>query len=501
MTTNLKATDIKNKLFYGDNLEILRRYIPNESIDLIYLDPPFKSEKAYNVFFEEKNGGKSRAQIKVFEDTWHWDRTAEETYAEILEKAPNDIKETIVAFRNFLGNIDMMAYLVMMTIRLLELHRVLKATGSIYLHCDSTASHYLKIIMDRIFGAKNFRNEIVWHYKRWTAEANKFQKLHDIILFYTKTNKYFFNPQYEPYGEWIKKDYKYIDEQGRRWRWHTVKGKRYKVYLEDETRGVRLGDVWEIPFIGSTAKERLGYPTQKPETLLERIVRTSSNEGDVVLDPFCGCGTAVAIAQKLERKWIGIDITHLAINLIKHRLKDMFGNTISYEVIGEPVTTKEAEELAKQDRYQFQWWALGLVGARPAETEKRKGRDTGVDGVLYFIDEADSKKAKKIIIQVKSGHIGIKDIRELSNVVDTQKAQIGVFITLHPATGDMKKEAISAGYYTSVGWGKKYPKIQILTIEDLLNGKQIEYPPKTNITFKKANKIEKTKNNNQKSLI
>lgn len=482
----------KNNLFYGDNLEILQRYIDDESIDLIYLDPPFKSDKAYNVFFKGENGGKSRAQIKVFEDTWQWDRTAEEAFTEIIEKASSDVKEAIIAFRNFLGEIDMMAYLVMMTIRLIELHRILKPTGSIYLHCDPTASHYLKIIMDRIFGPKNFQNEIIWRYRRWPAKAKRFQRMHDIILFYTKSDNHTFNTLYgyETLAESTLKTFgkkKQIADFS--------SGHRKPGRLEEETEGPPLSDVWEIGIIAPISKERLGYPTQKPEALLERIIKASSNKGDSVLDPFCGCGTAIVEAQKLDRRWIGIDITHLAINLIKHRLKDMFGVRIKYEVVGEPVTIKAAEELAKQDRYQFQWWALGLVGARPTETEKKKGKDEGIDGALYFFDEP--KKPKKIIIQVKSGNVGVKDIRELCNVVDTQKAQIGTFVTLREPTREMKKEAVKASYYSSAGWGKKYPKIQILTIEELLKGKQIEYPPRTNITFKKANKVEEAGENNQ----
>lgn len=468
-----------NKLFYGDNLEVLQRYISNESVDLIYLDPPFKSDRAYNIFFDEKNGGKSKAQIKAFEDTWYWDRNAEETYTEIIEKSPQDIKEAIIAFRGFLGETDMMAYLVMMTVRLLELHRVLKPTGTIYLHCDPTASHYLKIIMDRIFGIKNFRNEIVWCYSGPSGAKWDFSRKHDIILRYSKTENVIFNQPRVPHKSGVH------DTRGTAL---AYKGKEVDIRKLEE-KGKALEDWWaDIYTVDRKREELLGYPTQKPEALLERIIMASSNKGDIVLDPFCGCGTAIVVAQKLGRKWIGIDITHLAINLIKNRLRDMFGDSVKYDVIGEPVTTREAEDLAKEDRYQFQWWALGLVGARPADTEEKKGKDAGIDGTLYFFDEP--KKPKKIVIQVKSGHVGVKDIREICNVVDTQGAQIGVFITLTEPTRDMTKEAVKAGYYKSVVWNKKYPKIQILTIDEILKGKKIEYPPKTNITFKKANKFQ-----------
>jgi len=480
----------ENILYYGDNLDILRRYIKDETIDLIYLDPPFKSNQAYNILFAERNGSKAAAQIKAFDDTWHWDKGSAAAYEEIVETGTQRVAQVMRAFRTFLSDTDMMAYLAMMAPRLVELQRVLKTTGSIYLHCDQTASAHLRLLMDAVFEPNNFRNEIIWHYRRWTAVARKFQKLHDIILFYTKSNKYFFSTQYEPYGEWIKKDYSYVDENGRRWRWHTVKGERYKVYLENEDRGVKLGDVWQIPYIGSTAKERLGYPTQKPEALLERIITASSNEGDIVLDPFCGCGTTIAVAQRLNRQWIGVDITHLAVALMKHRLHDMFGDNVQYKVVGEPVSLPDARALAEYDPYQFQWWTLGLVGARPIE--EKKGADRGIDGRLYFHDETDSKKrkTKQIMLSVKSGNVGVKDVRDLRGVVEREEAQIGVLICMEKPTRNMRREAASAGVYKSP-WGS-HPRLQILTIEELLTGHKIDYPPagQVNITFKKAPKAK-----------
>jgi len=484
----------ENVLYYGDNLEILRRYIENESVDLVYLDPPFKSNQNYNVLFREQNGSRSAAQIEAFKDTWRWDKKAAETYEEIVE-AGGKVSRAMQAFHTFLGESDMLAYLAMMAPRLVELKRVLKPTGSIYLHCDPTASAHLRLLMDAVFEPKNFRNEIVWHYRRWTAEARRFQKLHDIVLFYTKRDEYVFNVQYEPYGDWIKKDYKYVDEQGRRWRWHTVKGKRYKVYLEDEERGVKLGDVWQIPYIGSTAKERLGYPTQKPEALLERIIKASSKEGNIVLDPFCGCGTTIAIAHRLKRHWVGIDITHLAIGLIRHRLQDAFGEKVrqTYEVIGEPTDLTGAKLLAKDNPFQFECWALGKVGAR--SVEKKKGADKGIDGRLYFHDEPESKQAKtkQIIFSVKAGHTGVSHIRDLRGVIEREKAQIGVLISMAKPTKSMRTEAASAGFYKS-SWGK-HPTLQILTIEELLNGKGVDCPPlgQTDMTFKKAPKAEQEK--------
>jgi site-specific DNA-methyltransferase (adenine-specific) len=485
--------DQKNKLFYGDNLQILREYIKDESIDLIYLDPPFNSKRSYNVLFKDESGKDSEAQITAFDDTWHWDAAAEESYYELITEAPDAVSRMIGALREFIGTNQMMAYLVMMAVRLVEMHRVLKPTGSLYLHCDPTASHYLKIILDAIFGGKNFRNEIIWSYKRYTAASNRFQRLHDVIFYYGKNEDVVFNDIREEYGKKSgKADSHYKqDEDGRWFRWQKRKGKDpYKVYLSE---GRRLGDVWEISIINASAKERLGYPTQKPLTLLERIVQASSNEGEIVLDPFCGCGTTVAAAEKLSRKWIGIDITHLAIALQKYRLQESFPDA-KFEVVGEPESVGAAQFLAEQDRFQFEWWALSLVKARPgkatgASKKGKKGADKGIDGVINFID-SEKGKPKRVLVQVKSGKVKSGDIRDLVGTVNREQAAIGVLITLEPSTQPMRTEAVSAGYYESKAWGKKYPKIQILTIEELLNGAEIEMPPAWG-TFKQAEKIDK----------
>ena len=518
---------MENTLYYGDNLDILRRYISDNSVDLIYLDPPFKSDQSYNILFKEKNGTESAAQIKVFEDTWHWDRKAEETYEEITEKGAQSIADLAIALRKFLGSNDMMAYLVMMAIRLVDLHRVLKDTGSIYLHCDPTASHYIKLLLDSVFGFKNYRHEIIWKCTSAHSNIKTYGNIHQTIYFYTKSDKFKFNIQYTPYDqEYVDTYYRYKDPDGRRfmssdlvghkgvnpiyewrgitrpWRypkerldeleaqgrifWTKKNFPRYKRYL-DEMPGMPAQSMWtDILQVVSWSKEGLGYPTQKPEGLLERMINASSNEGDMVLDPFCGCGTTISVAEKLKRKWIGIDVTHLAISLMKHRLKDAFGDKVKFDVVGEPVDSKGAEALAKQDPYQFEWWALGLVGARPTGDDKKKGKDRGIDGYIYFHDEP--QKTKKIFIQVKSGHVNPGQIRDLRGVVEREQAQIGVFITLSKPTRGMIKEAVSAGFYKSLGWGKDYSKIQILTIEELLEGKGIEYPPKTSVTFKKAEK-------------
>ncbi len=515
----------ENILYYGDNLDILRRYVRDETVDLIYLDPPFNSKATYNVLFGEKNGSDSAAQIKAFEDSWHWDTAAAEAYYEVVESGGR-VADAMRAFRLLLGDSDMLAYLAMMAPRLIQLHRVLKPTGSIYLHCDPTASHYLKVLLDAVLGPRNFRNEIVWQRFTFHADAKRFGRVTDRIVFYTKTRDFTFNQLRVPYSkEYVASKFRYVDERGRfrldnlnppggrgpvyefhgvtrAWRFTEEKmrqleaeGRIYtksrvaqlKRYLH-ELPGQAVHSLWnDISPINPRAKERLGYPTQKPEALLERIIKASSNEGDVVLDPFCGCGTAVVVAERLHRCWIGMDITHLAVTLMKHRLRDAFSDDVSFKVIGEPVSLPDAKTLARQDRFQFELWALGLVGARP--TSKKRGADKGIDGRLYFHDERKGK-TKQVIISVKSGHVSVSQVRDLRGVVEREKAQIGVFITLEEPTKPMRSEAASAGFYESPGWGKKYPRIQILTVAELLEGAQIQYPPRTSVTFKEAPKAK-----------
>ncbi len=267
---------------------------------------------------------------------------------------------------------------------------------------------------------------------------------------------------------------------------------RLKSY-QDELPGVPVQDVWvDVGPIGGTSPERLGYPTQKPEALLERIIRTSSNAGDIVLDPFCGCGTAVSVAQRLGRRWIGIDITHLAISLIKARLRDTYGLAISqsYKTIREPVSIYDAANLAGEDRYQFQFWALGLVGARPTPEDQKKGADRGIDGRLRFHDDESNGKTKQIIISVKSGKVDVAQVRDLRGVIERENAEIGVFITLNESTAPMRTEAVSAGFYASP-WGTKHPRLQILTVAELLDGRTIDMPPSRDLrSFKKAPKAK-----------
>jgi site-specific DNA-methyltransferase (adenine-specific) len=385
--------------------------------------------------------------LNVFDDTWHWGKIAEQTYYDITTNAPLRVAQLVDSFRQFIGTNQMMAYLVMMTARLVELHRVLKPTGSLYLHCDPTASHYLKIVFDTIFGANNFRNEIIWSYKRYTASSNRFQRLHDVLILYGKTEQVIFNDLREDYGDksGIADSHYKQDENGKWFRWQKRRGQEpYKIYLSE---GRRMGDVWEIPIINASSKERLGYPTQKPLALLERIIQASSNPGDIALDPFCGCGTAVAASEKLGRRWIGIDVTHLAISLIKYRMKDMFPSC-QYSVIGEPEDLGSAHQLARDDRYQFQWWALSLVRARPIGGEAgnkrgKMGSDRGIDGEINFF-EGLNKPSGWVIVQVKSGHVKVGDVRDLRGAVEREGAAIGVLITLEAPTSEMIKEVAVA---------------------------------------------------------
>ncbi|MGQ9627228.1 MAG: DNA methyltransferase [Anaerolineae bacterium] len=524
-----------NILYYGDNLPILRECIDSESVDLIYLDPPFNSNRSYNVLFKDESGQEAPAQIAAFEDTWHWNRVAEQTYQELVTMGDARVSNMIGALRQFIGTNQVMAYLVMMAARLIELHRVLKPTGSLYLHCDPTASHYLKMILDTIFGAQNFRNEIVWKRFNFHADAKRFGRVTDRVLFYTKGPTFVFNRLRAPFSDdYVAAKFTHVDENGRRFRlndlnppggrgpvyefhgvtkaWRFTKEKMLQLEAEgriytgsripqlkrylDELPGQAVHELWaDISPINPQAAERLGYPTQKPLALLERIIQASSNPGDVVLDPFCGCGTTIVAAQKLGRKWIGIDITHLAIALQKYRLKDMFGleEKKDYIVIGEPEDLPSARQLAQDNRYQFQWWALSLVKARPLGGESgskrgKKGSDKGIDGVITFIDDA-SGKPKRVLVQVKSGKVKPGDVRDLRGTVEREGAAIGVFITLETPTRDMETEAAAAGFYHSPGWERDYPKLQILTIAELLNGAEVKMPP-ASITFKQAQRIK-----------
>lgn len=509
-----------NYLFYGDNLDVLRRHVKDETVDLVYLDPPFNSNANYNVLFGHADGSRAAAQIKAFGDTWRWDQAAAAAFQETIQRG-GEVAQALAAFQTLLGEANMLAYLSMMAPRLVELRRVLKQTGSLYLHCDPTASHYLKLLLDSVFGPRSFRTEIVWKRSSAHSDAKQGRKqhghIHDVILFYTKSDEWTWNTVYTPYEQgYIDLKYRHVEEgTGRLYRlsdltaakpggdtsyeWHGRKpyNGRYWAYSRakmdefqaegrirfpgkeegvpelkrylDEQPGVPLQDFWPTPDpINARAAERLGYPTQKPVALLERIIESSSNEGDVILDPFCGCGTTIAAAERLGRSWMGIDVTYLAISLIKSRLTAM--GSADYTVLGEPTTADDAAQLAGEDPYQFQWWALGLIGARPAEG--KKGADHGIDGRLFFFDEGNAPK--QAIVSVKAGKVQVSHVRDLVGVLDREKAQIGVLISLNEPTQPMRGEAASAGFYEALG--HSYPRVQLLTVDELLNGKRIEMP-------------------------
>lgn len=522
---------IVNTLYYGDNLDVLRRHIKDESVDLVYLDPPFKSNQDYNVLFTEQDGSKSASQFSAFEDTWSWDQASAAMYEQVVEQGGR-VSQVLQAFKTFLGTNDMLAYLSMMAPRLVELRRVLKDTGSLYLHCDPTASHYLKLLLDAVFGPMQFRNEIIWRRTTSHSEAKRCGNVHDVLLFYVKTDSAVWNKVYQAYDpQYVEQYYRYEDPDGRKFMsadlsgggqgpprdfgekgslapppgrhwmydqdgidrllaenrifWTRNSVPRLKIYL-DEAPGTQLQDVWtDIQPLRSWHQERLGYPTQKPEALLERVILASSNEGDLVLDPFCGCGTTISAAERLGRKWIGIDITHLAINLIKYRLRTAFEDrVVQYDVVGEPVDLAGAAALARDKPFQFQSWALSLVDAR--QYQQKKGSDKGIDGRLYFHDEQGGR-TKQIIFSVKAGeNVGVAHVRDLRGVVEREHAEIGVLISMQEPTKPMRTEAASAGFYKSP-WGTTHPKLQIFTIEDLLAGKRVDYPrSQVNVTLKRA---------------
>ena len=550
-----------NTLYYGDNLTVLRDF-PPECVDLIYLDPPFNSNRSYNVLFKEDTGREAEAQVQAFEDTWHWGQAnsaTHETYTAAVSKG-DDVGRMLEAFVGALGHNDVTAYLTMMASRLVALRRVLKPTGSIYLHCDPTAGHYLKVLMDAVFGAVNFKNEIVW--KRTSAHsdakqgAKHFGRIHDLILVYARSEHAKWTVQYGPYeGSYTDAFYKYVESgTGRKYRlgdltaakpggdteyeWEGPDGRKVKPYESrywaysranmreferqgrlvysrsgmpqykrflDEMPGMPLQDVWsDIGPIGRS-KEYQGYATQKPEALLARIIQASSDPGDLVLDPFCGCGTAVVAAHRLERKWVGMDIAMVAVNVMRNRLQTTFPDDFPDEIPadGEPADEAAALDLASRDKYEFQYWVVDKLGGTPRGGENRKGPDRGIDGVVRFPEHdpngQPSTKTRRrpgrgatggtepayrdVIISVKGGQTGPAHVRDLHGVVEREKdAVMGVLVIIRPPTSEMLKEAAEAGVYMSPWTGKTYPKIQILTAGEIVHGRRIDMPPKRGLT-------------------
>lgn len=558
----------ENLLVYGDNLRVLREspFFRDESVDLVYLDPPFKPNEKYNVLFRPRTDSAGAAQVRAFEDSWEWGSAAKAAYHDVMENAPTPVRRRIEALRTVLDRTKMFAYLCMMAPRLVEMHRVLRPTGSIYLHCDPAASHYLKLLMDGVFGPENFRNEVVWKRTGAHSGASRWGPSHDSIFFYTKTSAYTWNKPYLDYDADHLKKFKHLDERGRfsdevltgpgkrgpnsasaqPWggydptsagrHWQPAsyayakyqeltgddlaqypllerldrlneaglifwppRGKvpRLKRYLHDQ-KGAPAQDIWtDVDVLNSRAAERLGYPTQKPEPLLKRIIDASSKKGDVVLDPFCGCGTTIAAAQSLGRKWMGIDIAHDAIRIIRDRLAEAGLSAKSdYEVWGDPESERDAIALANEDKYQFQWWAIRRLGAR--EVDYTKGPDKGVDGRLVLRGERLGDRVPEAIIQVKGGMRPTRaHVATLLGDVEREKVELGVLVTRGEPTRAMKDVASEAGEYTD---GEQwYPRIQLLTIEDIIAGKGVVYPVTLPADERRRGRVRRTAAPNSES--
>jgi DNA modification methylase len=486
----------KNQLYYGDNLEVLRKYLADNSIDLCYIDPPFNSKRNYNQIYNNI-GSEDKAQSQAFIDTWTWDEMANLGFAEIQSNYNNVFTRQSInlmsGLEKVLGKGSLFAYLVSMTLRIAEIHRVLKENGSFYLHCDPTASHYLKLVCDAIFCPKGgeFRNEIIWCYRGAGYPKKDFGRRHDTIFRYSKTKNFTFN----------------LDEVREEYA-QTTKD-RFSHYIGNKRKGGDFGvqklhplgkqpdDWWQVQPIAPSAKERLGYPTQKPEALLEKVIKASSNEGDVVLDAFCGCGTTIAVAEKLQRNWIGIDITYQSISLILKRLEDQFGRDFTQQIVDEetqaiqpatlelngvPRDFESAEQLAhKQDdrlRKEFEKWAVLTYSNNKAIINEKKGGDGGIDGVAYIVDrnEKNELENREILFSVKSSKtLTPSVIRELHSVVENEKAAMGVFITLYPMP-NLIKESKKYGSYHNQFMGQDYPKIDVVSIEEMLKGKIMRLP-------------------------
>lgn len=558
MASKKSAPSNGGTLYYGDNLGVLQEYVDDQSVDLVYLDPPFNSDAQYNVLFKTPGGEPSGAQAEAFHDTWHWTDQAEASY-DAMMAAGGSAAELLRALRGALGNSDVMAYLANMSVRLHEMRRVLKPTGGLYLHCDPTAGHYLKIILDGIFGPENFRNEIVWRRTGSHNSTRRYGPIHDTLLFYTADNQYTFNRLVRPYMKGhVEKAFVQEDDgsyrtnysgnvltgsgkrnglSGEPWRGFdpTAKGRhwalpgkllegmeekfeglnqhekldklyemgiitikrgdewpRYQRRISDSD-GQYLSDIWayqpytegtvfgtkagiddDVRWMGTKDDERIGYPTQKPLGLLRRIIQSSSNPGDTVLDPFCGCGTTVHAAQELHRKWIGIDVAHYAIGVIENRLKQEFGSTLSFHVAGRPTEIEGARELARRDKYQFQWWANWLVGVQNYR-EHKKGADRGIDGVIFFRNGPYG--TGRVIVSVKGGDSVNPDmVRALAGTVDREKAELGLLVCLADPSSKMRQEAAGLGFCKTAHG--KFSKVQIITVEELLDGKQLSLPPR-----------------------
>jgi site-specific DNA-methyltransferase (adenine-specific) len=540
-----------NTLYFGDNRDVLREHFPDESVDLVYLDPPFNSQRDYNMVYRDIAGASDTAQEQAFSDTWTMEGANEDFEAVTASGTPEG--KLIDTLHEAFGDTSLVAYLSVMALRLRMLHRVLKPTGSLYLHCDPNASHYLKMVLDAIFGTAHFRSEIVWKRTFSHGGSRRYGPLHDTIFFLTKSDEYVWQDvRVAQDPSYLERHFRHADPDGRRFQpisltgagvrrgesgqpWRGVNptavsrhwalprqvvqeigaeglptpaaldaldaaGKLYwpkkadgvprlKQYA-DELGGVHLQDIWtDIAPISAQATERLGYPTQKPLALLERIINASSNEGELVLDPFCGCGTAVVAAQQLGRQWCGIDITPLAVTLIRGRLSDAYPEVFptpgSVPVIGLPRDVAGARLLAAEDKYAFQFWALTLVGAHPPGGVRRKGADRGVDGEILWRDGLG--KLRKAVVSVKGGHsVSVTMLKDLDATLRAEGAEIGLFVSLANPTSPMRLLAAQAGDYAMAGTTATFPRLQLLTIEELLAGQEPKLPLASRLSATKS---------------
>jgi site-specific DNA-methyltransferase (adenine-specific) len=503
-------------------------------IDLIYIDPPFNSKRNYNVLFESIDLKDATAQKQAFADTW-----SNYAYIDTLNEIGNldkDLHEFLTTLHHIRISDSAVAYITTMAIRIHYMHKLLKDTGNFYLHCDPTMSSYLRLICDLIFGEKNFRNEVIWKRTSGHNDSVGYGNIHDVIFYYNKSNKPLWVEQFQPYNEdYVKTYYRYKDIDGRRWmsdnlsakglsgggyeyEWRGINGlwrcpistmkklddegriyytkngiPRRKRYL-DEMRGIPCQDIWmDIEALRSWHEERLEYPTQKPVALLERIIKASSNEGDIVADFFCGCGTTIAAAEKLNRKWIGSDISHLAIRLIVKRLVDTYGLGIKHniEIKGFPKDVGSAKELSlgKGGRMEFQEWVIeALLGGI---VNPKRTADGGWDGYMTF--EMPDKK-EFVLIEVKSGGLTLNNFRGFVQTIDREKAAIGIMVCFEEqVTKEMRKIAKEAGYYRKEMFDDRYPRIQIMTIEELLNNQTPKMPESKKTTFKSAQRNKEGK--------
>jgi DNA modification methylase len=557
------SVEWKNKLYYGNNLDVLRSgEIPSGSVDLVYLDPPFNSKRAYNVFLTDPGGEESSAQIHAFDDTWKWTPETDRAYTDMLRgAAPEGVARALEAMFGLLGKVELMAYLVMMAPRLVILREALKPTGSLYLHCDPTASHYLKLLLDAVFGPKRFRNEITWRRTGAHGKAKRWGPIHDTILFYTRSDEYTWNHPRRPYMKGHVERYFVQDDKGWRtdyygnvltgsglrggesgqpWRGFdpSAKGRHwaipggliddldedvsnlsqhekldrlyelgqikivpgeawpiYERYLQPED-GQAVGDIWayqpytegtlfgsgeaidaDVRWLSSADRtERTGYETQKPVGLLARIIRASSNEGDLVLDPFCGCGTTVVAAQALGRRWIGIDISYLAIDLtVKQRLQPV-ADQATFEVRGIPSDLEGARALLARDPFEFERWAVTQLNGQPNE---KQVADQGIDGVVKFLIPGQ-RRPGRALVSVKGGRrIAPTVVRDLRGTLEREGAEMGILVLLEAPTRGITQEVNRSGNYTypANGRGRSYPRVQVITVAQILEGKRPDLPP------------------------